>query len=376
MSALIHAALFLTAIGLARAREQEKEGDCSACAGSGRVACSEHASVELAREENALLCTFYAGCERCTGTGSVDCKACSAVPSDDPGVAKLRSTAAARIAEYGKALGRPLLAAASTHFNLVLELEPMKVRGKKKSRHELLHLYLDRLEEVHRAYLELFALADKDITARSEVLLWGTPEDHAKAGQALCGYTTADVILKRGVEAISSIHFDPQKMRDDEALHRYVVHQAVHGIMNVQPPTTYTGLLKMGWADEGLSLWFEDRLLGAATGYCFWPEEQPGGLRGGNWRPELRKLLAPEETLDFERLLELDPIEMTRVEHAIGFALVDHLIARDPALFDRLLQRLRARTPSRDAIKEVYGQTLAELEASLREWVASTYPKR
>ena len=146
--------------------------------------------------------------------------------------------------------------------------------------------------------------------------------------------------------------------------------------MNVQPPVAYTGILKMGWADEGLSLWFEDRLLGAVTGYCFWSQEQPGGLRSGNWRPELRKLLAPDEPLDLERLLELDTHQMTRAEQAIGFALVDHFIARDPALFDRLLARMRARTPSRDAIKEVYGQSLPELETSLREWVASTYPKR
>ena len=83
--------------------------------------------------------------------------------------------------------------------NCRIELEPMKVRGKKKSRHELLHLYLDRLEEVHRAYLELFALADKDITARSEVMLWATQADHTKAGQAFCGYTTPDVPAARKI---------------------------------------------------------------------------------------------------------------------------------------------------------------------------------
>ena len=376
MSPLVHAALVLSlAIGFVPF--QSVEGDCSACAGSGRSDCAEHASVDLAREENALLCTFYAGCERCAGTGSVECKTCSApAAQSDAAVEPLRKLAAARLAEYEKALGRPLLAAASTHFNLVLELEPMKVRGKKRSRHELLHLYLDRLEEVHRAYLELFALADKDITARSEILLWATSADHTKAGQEFCGYTTSDVELKRGREAIASLWFDPQKLRDDEALHRNVVHQAVHGIMNVQPPTAYTGILRMGWADEGLSLWFEDRLLGAVTGFCFWLEEQPSGLRAGNWRPELRKLLDPGKPLDLERLLELDTIQMTRAEQAIGFALVDHFIARDPALFDRLLARMRASTPSRDAIKEVYGQTLPELDASLREWVASTYPKR
>ena len=43
---------------------------------------------------------------------------------------------------------------------------------------------------------------------------------------------------------------------------------------------------------------------------------------------------------------------------------------------NRLLKRLRASTPSRDAIKEVYGLSFAELEVAWRAWVQENYPKR
>ena len=371
---LFHSVVVVLSLALAPLQD---DGRCSSCSGVGRLPCPDHRSAEYARESNALVCTFYAGCTRCAGTGSIDCASCDPV-EDEAGqtLRRQRAEATARLAEYEKALGRPLLAAASAHFNLVLELEPARVEGKKRGRHELLHLYLDRLEAVRRAYREFFALGEEDLPGRSEVFLWTTRGDHEKAGQEYCGYTTTDVEYKRGLATITSLWLDPQKMKDDEALHRNVVHQVVHGLMDVQAPADFTGILKMGWADEGLSLWFEDRLLGAATGYCYWPEPEPPGMRTGHLRPTARKLLELGKKLEFERLLTLDTVQMTRDEQALGFALIDFLAARDPAKLNLLLARLRARTPSRDAFMEVYTWTLEQLEAAWREWVAQKYPSR
>jgi hypothetical protein len=366
--------LVLAIVALALAAFQAPEKACPACPGTGRVPCVEHRSAELARESNAILCTFYAGCARCAGTGSIDCAKCEAASSVAGRAAgDLRAAAAKRFAGFQSAAGRPILAAASAHFDLVCELEPMKAQGKKRSQHELLHLYLDRLEEAYRSYLSFFALADADITARSQIFLWATKPDHEKIGQALCGYTTFDVEYKRAVEAITSLWFDGKKLKDDDSLHHCVVHQVVHGLMNAQPPVAWTGKLCMGWADEGLSLWFEDHLLGPATGFCFWLDEDLS-MRSPIQRLAVHKLLEPGKTLDLERLLTLDTVDMTRDEQALGFSLIDYLAARDPALLRRLLERMRARTPSRDAFKEVYGVTLEELATSWKTWVAANYP--
>src|SRR5258705_372919 len=74
--------------------------------------------------------------------------------------------------------------------------------SKKRGRHELVHLYLDRMEKAYRDYLAFFALTDADITARSQVFLWTAQADHEKVGQALCGYKTPDVEYKRCTAAI------------------------------------------------------------------------------------------------------------------------------------------------------------------------------
>jgi hypothetical protein len=346
---------------------------CAPCGSTGRVACAKHRSADLALETDAVFCTFYAACASCAGRGTIDCASCT-LPENQAELER-RAARAERFAEYDAALARPLLGAASAHFDLVCELEPMKADRKRRSEHELLHLYLARLETIHRAYLDFFGLAEPALTARSEVFLWSEKADHLKAAQAFCEYAPDDPAYRRGLEARTSLLLDAVKMPDDEALHRNVVHHVVHGLMNVQEPVGYTGKLKMGWADEGLSLWFEDRLLGLATGYCFWPEEEPRGLRGGKWRPVLGKVLAAQDAFDLERFLQLDTVEMTREQQALGFALIDYLAARDPALLDTLLRRLRARTPARDAFHEVYALSLDELEAAWRTWMAES-PKR
>jgi len=350
---------------------------CARCDGAGWLPCAEHRASDLALERNAIRCTFYAGCALCDGTGRADCPACEPAV-DDAARARLELVAEveARVRKVEAAVGRPVVAAANRHFSVVCELEPMKAEHKKRGRHELAHLYLDRLEEVQRSYLECFGLEESALPVRSEVLLWASRADHERAGQALCGYKTQDPEYMRGLEAVSSIWLDPKKMEDDPALHRNVVHHAVHGFMNLLAPATWTGKLHMGWADEGLSLWFEDRLLGAATGFCFWPEEEPRGLKDGNWRPVVRRILERETPLDLERLLTLDTVDMTREQHGLGFGLIDFLARRDAARLDRLLASLRARTPARDAFKEVYDLSLEELESSWRAWVERTYPKR
>jgi len=347
-----------------------QDGGCGSCGDTGRVPCEKHRAADLALEANAIRCTFYRGCEPCRGTGSVDCADCGR-----PAEAGLE-VVAARFRRYDEVAGRPVLAAASANFNVVWEHAPMRVERKKRTAHELLHLYLDRLERTRAEYLTVFQLEDQELIARSEVLVWSEKADHEHAGSAFCGYTSANPTFRRGLEALTSIWVDDREIENDEELRRQVVHHAVHGMMNVQKPAAWTGALRMGWADAGLAHWFEDRMVGSIGGYCFRFEERPKGLKKGDWRPAVRKTLDGEAELDFGSFLSLDTKDLSLEQHALGFALVDHLMSRDPARLNRLLQRLRSRTPMRDAFKEVYDTSLEELEPAWRAWVDETYPRR
>lgn len=366
---------FLSALVVVPSRQAG--GACRACDGTGRIDCGAHRAADLALEREGVLCRLYAGCQSCGGTMRVDCSHCDttpAQPSEEEG-ARLKALHEC-FERYDAIIGRPLLGAASRHFNLVCELMPMRAEGRRRSQHELLHLYLERLEAVHAAYLATFGLSEEALTARSEVFLWAQRADHERIGKELCGYTTDDPMFRRGLEAISSLWPDPRKLPDDEALHHGAVHLVVHGMMNVQEPVAYTGNLRMGWADEGLSLWFEDRLFDRISGFCFWTEDYQGLFAPGKWRAALRKRLAADQPFDLMALLELDSVTLTREDQALGFSLIDHLAARDLTRLTKLLARLRAHTPARDALMEVYGLSLEQVEKDWRAWVAKTYPKR
>lgn len=354
-----------------------QEAGCASCQGRGHVACPQHSAAELALERNALRCSFRKPCATCAGRLSVDCGACTRGEEAAEAERALAERLERDAVRYSEALGRPAPFAASAHFNLVSTLPATKAEKRRVTAHELVHVTLDRLEAMQRAYLELFALPADALTVRSEVFLWSDSADHVKVGQAVCQYESQDPLFRRGPDiAAISLWFDPTKLADDDALHRQLVHHVAHGLMNAEPPPAWTGQLHVGWVDEGFPLWFEQRLLGSTTGFCYWPTEQTKALRAGQFRAAVRKYLDSGDAFDFERFLELDPPAMTRLEQALGFALVEHLATRGNEALHRFLVRLRAKTNLRDALKEVYGQDMTALQASFTEWVARTYPRR
>lgn len=354
-----------------------QDAGCAPCHGLGRVDCPQHSAAELALERNALRCSFRRACATCGGRLSLDCGACTRGELAAETERKLAERLERDAARYSEALGRPAPFAASANFNLVSTLPPTKADRRRVNAHELVHVYLDRLEAMHAAYLELFTLPPDMLAVRSEVFLWSESADHGKVGKAVCSYESEDPIFRRGPDiAAVSLWLDPQKLADDDALHRQLVHHVAHGLMNAEPPPAWTGQLRVGWLDEGFPLWFEERLLGSTTGFCYWPVEQAKALRAGQFRAAVRKHLESGEAFDFERFLELDPPAMTRLQQAFGFALVEHLATHGVEPLHRFLARVRAKTNLRDALKEVYGQDVAALRASFSEWVARTYPRR
>jgi len=55
---------------------------------------------------------------------------------------------------------------------------------------------------------------------------------------------------------------------------------------------------------------------------------------------------------------------------------VDYLIALDGAKTSLLFRRLRGRTPTRDALREVFGWSPLEFEREWMAWVLENYPTR
>ena len=67
---------------------------------------------------------------------------------------------------------------------------------------------------------------------------------------------------------------------------------------------------------------------------------------------------------------------LTPAQHLVAFSVFDYFVSLDREKLDTLLVRLRSKTPMRDALKEVFGVSILELEAAWKTWVLETYPSR
>ena len=67
---------------------------------------------------------------------------------------------------------------------------------------------------------------------------------------------------------------------------------------------------------------------------------------------------------------------LTLPMHAVAFSYVDYLINRDGAKFNELVKKLKAKIPTRDALKQMYGIRPIEFEGLWKAWVLATYPTK
>lgn len=364
----------------------QDEGDapdpCKECRGVGLVPCPEHRGASRGQgidpERHALYCNAARDCDTCRGAEWLDCEACADADSEAwlarRGEALVES--GKRAAKYDKFMERTLHLAESEHFVLVCELKARKAGRTKADTHQLLHIFLARLEDLFADYCEVLGAKESDFAKKSVVFLWQEREDHDKAGMEYCEWEWDEPYLyQRGPVNKFTLHAGDKRYKDDAVLHRTLVHHVVHGLMNLQKPAMWTGKSPGGWADAGVPHWFEDKYFGVCDTFC--SNQVQGPVPSAKkWRAAARKLVAGGRILPLEEFEMLRNEQLTGEQHALGFSLVDYLLAREPGKLNLVLKRLRARTPLRDSIKEVYGLKVEELEAEWKEWVLTTYAKR
>jgi hypothetical protein len=361
----------------------EEEGEpkfvrCTKCKNLGAKPCPEHKKADCDLENNVLCCRFVADCTVCGGTGWIDCEHCTNEATEERLRRKREGVPAIResFLEFDEAVGRRVRVAESEHFVVVCELDGMKVEKKKLNDHQLLHLYIDRLETLFADYLEVLGVDESAFKTKSRVLLWRNPDDHEKASLRLCTFTGESGVKYLGAFPTYCVPVTKKDFKNDETLHRNVIHSTVHLLLSHQAPINWIGDKKGGWADAGLAHWFEDRYWGVCDNYCYQEVNTQHSFKGGKWKPALRKMVAMDRTPSLASLFQQNTTTLTVEQHSVSFSLVDYLLATDAEKTNRVFMRLRAKTPTRDALKEVFGVTVPRLEEQWKQWVLATYPAR
>jgi len=380
-------ALFVgaTAVGWAQDNGGEEPAPkvwpkCLKCKTLGKLPCpdKQHKGLDLSLEVHLRYCGELKGCPTCAGIGWIDCDDC-----ERPDV---EAELAAWHAEYPKLkeaadgldeeMGFPLHTIIGEHMLLVFEIESLKVDKRRLDQHELMHLYMDRLEFLYNDYVTSLHVKSGSFLERSRVFVWWTDKDQKDGSLRFCQQSAGQGVKLLGIHPSYSLCGNKRYHKDDESLHRNLVHNVAHLLLSHQSPSAWIGNQKGGWADAGLAHWFEDRYFGVCDNYCYQEQNTNQDFKGGKWKPAVKKMVQLGEEPPVGTVFSRNTDGLLLPEHAVAFSYIDFLMQKDPGSLNLLLRRLRAKTPTRDALAEAFGYTPIQFEEAWKEWVKATYPLR
>ncbi|HEX6811833.1 MAG TPA: hypothetical protein VF384_09450 [Planctomycetota bacterium] len=357
---------------------------CRDCTNHGCVPCKKHGKL-LAQEQAAgtLFCSLATECKTCQGALTTDCTMCvnAHVEAEMQRRKQLaREWLQKRRTDVDKLLAEhePFAYLSAKNVELTFAIKSLTVGKEKLDTHALMHLYAERIEALRTMFLTVFELTEADLPNRFSVYMFREARDHNTIGPRVTGLGNANSVgLKSmGPEYVFSMWMDPRSIPDDEALHRNIVHMVTHLLLSQMPPAMWLGNHKHGWLDEGVAHWFEDKIGGKCTNYCF--EEilllAGSGFKGGKWRPAVRKLVDEGKGPSFATLSSLNTDQLDYEQHAFAFAYVDFLVTmHGGAKFRDLLRLVKQDKPTRDALQTVYGSSPLTIDPQFQQWVKATY---
>lgn len=357
---------------------------CRDCSNHGCIPCSKHGKQSTQEQAAAgtLSCSFATECKVCAGALAIDCRMCSNGPVElelQRRQQLAREWLAKRRTDIDKVAGRePFAHMATTHVDMTFAIRPTTIGREKLDTHALMHLFAERIEALRTLFLTVFEVPDTDLPDRLAVYMFRDARDHAVIGPRVTDLGTQNSVgLKlMGPQYVYSMWQDLRTIPDDEALHRNIVHNVTHLLLSQMKPALFLGNRKHGWIDEGVAHWFEDKVTGKCTNYCF--EEilllAGAGFKGGRWRAPVRKILDEGKAPSFAALSILNTDTLDFEQHAFAFAYVDFLLtAHGGAKFRDFLRLVKRDQATRDALQAVYGWNPITIDLPFQEWVKANY---
>lgn len=355
---------------------------CRSCGNHGVVDCGKHKKAALEQERAVASCSHSESCKSCSGALRVDCKQCTNEIAEGELQARVETVRAWReglrksVDAHSKV--EPMLHLETSHVDLSFGVAKLTVGKSKLDTHEGMHLYGDRIESLRKLYMETLTVDEKEFSARLRVYMCRDSRQANDLGPRVTGLGGNFAVGTKlmGVDAVYCMWQEPRGLPDDEALHRNIVHNLVHLLTSNMEPAGYFGNPANGWVDEGLAHWFEDKIGGKCTNYCFEEvlTQQGQTWKGGKWRPAVRAMLDAKELQSLAAIAPKNTDQLTFPEHAQSFAMVDFLIAKHGGeKLKQFLKQLKSKVEMRDAMQAVYGFAPLAFDTEFQAWVAANY---
>jgi hypothetical protein len=355
---------------------------CRFCENRGEHPCKDRCHRRLLEhEQRAECCSEAAACNTCGGALTTDCKIC-ANPAVEAGIAERRERAARWLAAMRKKVdeataGEGILHCKGAHVELTFTVRPLTIGKRKVPTHELMHVYLERLEELRKRFLATFELRDADFSAPLQVFVFDDRTDHRRLAPRVAGGSGGAGQKLMGSEAVYCAWRDPAFLPGDEELWRSLVHNVTHLLLANMKPEIWLGNRQHGWVDEGVAHYFEWLLTERCTNFCYQEVGlTPGaGFKGGWWPVAIRKLAESGGLAPFATFYQKQIDELGWQEHAQAFAAVHFLIDRHGGRkFAEFVRALKNKTETREAMRGVFGLDVLRFDAEFETWVKASYP--
>jgi hypothetical protein len=377
------AAIFaLVGLAVAGPAQSVPATTCRTCGNHGVLDCSKHKKGWLEIERAVAFCSVAESCKSCLGALCLDCKQCTNESAEGEMqkrvqlVKSWRESLRTTIDAHSR--GEPLLHVQTAHIDLGFAIPKIAVDKDKLDSHEGMHLYGDRIEALRALYLQTLELDEKDFSTRLRIYMCRDSKQANELGPRVTGLGGNFAVGTKlmGIDAVYCMWQEPRGLPDDEALHRNIVHNVVHLLTSNMDPAGYFGNPANGWVDEGLAHWFEDKIGGKCTNYCFEEvlTQQGQTFKGGRWRPAVRQMLDTGAVQSLAALAQKNTDQLTYPEHAQSFAMVDYLmVVYGGRQLRDFVRELKRKTPMRDAMQAVYGTTPLSFDTEFQAWVKANY---
>lgn len=374
--------LILCAIGSVVAQDESVASPvaCRYCKSEGERACKKHGRF-LESDRAVLQCSVAVACRTCAGALAVDCKICKNEVVERAAVERREQAriwlAGRRKAVDAIAKNSDLLHVKTAHLDLAFSIRPQLVGRRKLDTHQLMHLYADRIEALRSDFILSFKLRKDELPARLQVYMFGDRRDHRLVSPRVAGGGGGGSGMKlMGVDAVYCMYQEPLTMSGDEALHRNIVHSVAHLLISNLRPEVWLGNLGHGWIDAGVAHWFEDRITGGCSNYCY--EEvgaKKGSYKGGHWRVPVRRAIESGKHESFVVVSKLNTDQLTWPQHALAFAYVDFLVASfSGRAFADFVSAIKRGDAVRDALVATFEMKILEFDDVFTAWVKKNYP--
>lgn len=379
----MHRSLAVMLAGLlflaARAGAEEDDTLCGACKTRGRIE-NPVAAKWTEREGDVWMCSTALDADP-DGSCSpfLPCPRCKNPPLQaaaqaefDAWVEERRQWLAAR-RQIDQELRVDLVHIRTQHFLIAWEPDRYKTRDKKTlDPHEAAHLLARRLEGQYADFQRLFQFDDQRVrNSLHEVMVFRKGSVMTRACQrylSMWSDTAAKVV---GDPSIFVTWLSKSSFPDDNAFDRHISHHMTHLLYSVFHLREW--LHEYAFLDEGLAHYFEFRYFASADNSC----NQEGieeDLDGSDWPGKVLRMVRSGKYTSLPELVGKRTDQIAGEEHALAWSLCEYLIQLGPEKMRELWVLLKEKAELRDALQQVYGVNLLQLETRWKSHVEEVYP--